>query len=35
MISAEQSTGNSVFVLIVRPDGSRVDCAFSLIVYGD
>ena len=35
MISAEESTGNSVFVLISHPNGTRVDCAFSLIVYGD
>jgi hypothetical protein len=35
IISAEESTGNSVFVLIMRPDGTRVDCGFSLIVYGD
>ena len=35
MITAEDSSGNSVFVLISRPDGSRIDCAFSLIVYGD
>jgi hypothetical protein len=31
--SAESSSGNSVFVLFVKHDGTRVDCAFSLIVF--
>lgn len=35
IVSAEDSSGNSVFVLFMNPDGTRGDCAFSLIVYGD
>jgi len=31
--SAESASGNSVFVLFVKSDGNRIDCAFSLIVY--
>jgi hypothetical protein len=35
IVSAEESSGNSVFVLFKNPEGPRGDCAFSLIVYGD
>ena len=31
--SAESSSGNSVFVLFVKHDGTRVDCSFSLVVF--
>jgi hypothetical protein len=35
-ISAEDSSGNSVFVLFYNAkDEVRVDCAFSLVVFGE
>ncbi len=35
IVSAEESAGNSVFVLFMNRDSTRGDCAFSLIVYGE
>jgi len=33
--SAEDSSGNSVFVLFIDDEGTRQDCAFSLVVFTD
>jgi len=33
--SAEDSSGNSVFVLFIDDEGARQDCAFSLVVFTD